>query len=86
MLVQYVFALMKMDETSLVARSDHIICKYGPIQAERLGPEHLNKISQGIHQLVRLLIQLRTDNTVTQLKDALKRECFDHIIALVESL
>ena len=75
-----------MDETSLMARSDHIICKYGPIQAERLGPQHLHKISQGIHQLVRLLIQLRTDNNVTQLKDALKEERFDHIIASIESM
>ena len=40
---------MKMDETSLVARSDDIICKYGAIQAQRLGTEHFHEISQGIH-------------------------------------
>ena len=56
---------MKMDETSLVARNDDIICRYGAIQAEQLGPEHLHEISQGIRQLARLLIQLKTDNTVT---------------------
>ena len=85
-LLQKVFASMKMDETSLVARNDDIISNYGAIQAERLGPEHFHEISQGMRQLARLLIQLRTDNTVTQLKDALKPECFDHIIASVKSL
>ena len=66
-------------------KNDDIICNYGAIQAEQLGPEHLHEVSQGMRQLARLLTQLRTDNTVTQLKDALKPECFDHIIASVKS-
>ena len=81
---------MKSDEVTIIAaRNDDLICKYGSIIAERHGQDnlHLYMLSQGIRQLSRLLIQLRTNNSMgIHLKDFLKPEYFDHIVASVKTL
>ena len=79
---------MKSDEVTIIAaRNDDLICKYGSIIAERHGQDNLHLVSQGIRQLSRLLIQLRTNNSMgIHLKDFLKPEYFDHIVASVKTL
>ena len=80
-------AKMKSDEVTIAARNDDLICKYGSIIAERHGQDNLHLVSQGIRQLSRLLIQLRTNNSMgIHLKDFLKPEYFDHIVASVKTL
>ena len=79
---------MKSDEVTIIAaRNDDLICKYGSIIAERHGQDNLQLVSQGIRHLSRLLIQLRTNNSMgIHLKDFLKPEYFDHIVASVKTL
>ena len=79
---------MKSDEVTIIAATnDDLICKYGSIIAERHGQDNLHLVSQGIRQLSRLLIQLRTNYSMgIHLKDFLKPEYFDHIVASVKTL
>ena len=79
---------MKSDKVTIIAeRNDDLICKYGSIIAERHGQDNLHLVSQGIRQLSRLLILLRTNNSMgIHLKDFLKPEYFDHIVASVKTL
>ena len=85
--LQIVIAKMKSDEIFIATRNDDVICKYGAYLAKRHGLENLHVVSQGIRQLSRLLIQLRTDESLgAHLKDFLRPECFDHIVASVKTL
>ena len=78
---------MKSDEISIAATNDDITCKFGTIIAQRHEADNLHLVSQGIQQLSRFLIQLRTNEPMgTHLKDFLKAECFDHIVASVKKL
>lgn len=82
------FAAMKSDEVTLVARNDWLIKELGVLLIEKHGDKQNHFVSQKMRELARLLLQLRTTSASldAQLSDFIKPGEFDVVVSGVKAL
>ncbi|XP_068694511.1 uncharacterized protein [Montipora foliosa] len=82
------FATMKSDQISLIARNDWLIKEIGVLLIEKHGEKQNNFVSQKMRELARLLLQLRKTsvNADANLSDFIKPQEFDVVVSAVKAL
>ncbi|XP_067032827.1 uncharacterized protein [Acropora muricata] len=82
------FAAMKSDEVTLVARNNWLIKELGVLLIEKHGDKQNHFVSQKMRELARLLLQLRTTSASldAQLSDFIKPGEFDVVVSGVKAL
>ena len=87
-LLSKLFATMKSDAVSIVARNDWLIKEVGVLLVEKYGEKQNNLVSQKMRELARLLLQLReTDASPnSHLSDFIKPGKFDDVVTAVKSI
>ena len=83
-----IFAIMKSDEVSIVARKDWLIKEVGVVLVEKYGEKQNGLVSQKMRELARLLLQLRETHASSgsQLSDFIKPGRFDDVVSAVKSI
>ena len=83
-----IFATMRSDNVSIVARNDWLIKQIGVLLVEKYGEKQNSLVSQKMRELGRLLLELRkTDsNPASPLSDFINPERFDHVVSAVKNI